>query len=92
MEKSKKCEEDQIRGEYTCSEAGASGSEEGGRRLKKACKEEGRIRRNTGKGPGGVSVGKRKGQPGSHVILESAGACKAWNMYKRRIPRFFDVV
>jgi hypothetical protein len=38
-----------------------------------------------GEGSRGVSVGKRKGQPGSHVILESAGACTAWNKYKNEI-------
>jgi hypothetical protein len=68
MGESKKCDEDQTRGENTYKEAGASGGEEGGRRLKKAGKEEGRIRRNTGRGPGGVSAGKRKGQPGSYVF------------------------
>ncbi len=50
MGESKKRDQDQIRGEYTYTEAGASGGEEGGRRLKKVCEEEGRIR---GKGPGG---------------------------------------
>jgi hypothetical protein len=87
MGESKKCDEDQIRGEYTYREAGASEGE-GGRRLKKACEEEGRIR---GKGPGGSVWGRGRVSP---VVMWfwNLQVYAQWNKYKRRILRFSAVV